>query len=74
MSLTDAQKKANKKYRDNRKLITISVQYNTDLKEGQRLKQYLAQSGQSANAYLKSLIRRDLDAKNIPYPITNNKE
>lgn len=72
MALTESQKKANKKYRDKRELITVSVQYNTDLRDGQRLKQYLSDTGQSANAYIKSLIKRDLDAHGIPYPAADN--
>ena len=71
MALTDAQKKASKKYRDKKQLITATVQYNTDIIEGERLKAYLAATGQTANAYIKSLIRADLDTKNIPYPGVN---
>ena len=64
---TDAQKKAYKKY--NQKKINFAVVYTPiDAIEGQRLKAYIAQTGQSANAYIKSLIKADLDAKNVPYP------
>ena len=39
-----------------------------DISEGQRLKAYLDSTGQSANAYIKALIKADLDSKGIPYP------
>lgn len=65
---TDADRKADKKYRA--KTIVMSVKYTpTDMIEGNRLKHYLATSGQSANAYIKSLIKADLDSKEIPYPL-----
>lgn len=64
---TDADRKADKKY--NEKSITITMNYRpTDINEGMRLKAYLEQSGQSANAYLKSLVKADLDNKGIEYP------
>ena len=69
MALTEAQKKASKKYREKVKPIQFAVQYKTaDKPDGERLKAYLAATGQTANSYIKSLIRADLDAKNIPYP------
>lgn len=72
MALTDAQKKASKKYREKVKPIQFAVQYKAaDKPDGERLRAYLAQTGQSANAYIKSLIRRDLDAHNAPYPSDN---
>lgn len=46
-----------------------SIQFNTvyrpgtDISEGQRIKAYLAQTGQSANSYIKGLIKADLDSK-----------
>lgn len=63
MALTEAEKKAQKKY--NKKTITISASYKpgTDLKEGQRVKAYLEQTEQSANSYIKGLIQKDLDKK-----------
>ena len=33
--------------------------------EGQRLKSYLELTGQSANSYLKELVRKDLDSKGV---------
>lgn len=66
---SDAQKKAYKTY--NSKSIQLAVNYRpgTDIVDGQRIKKYLDQSGQSANSYIKALIKADLDSKNIPYPI-----
>lgn len=60
-------KKAQSKYRA--KSINIAVCYRpTDIIEGQRLKQYLESTDQSANSYIKQLIKADLDNKGIPYP------
>lgn len=60
-------KKAQSKYRA--KSINIAVCYRpTDIIEGQRLKQYLESTAQSANSYIKQLIKSDLDNKGIPYP------
>lgn len=54
--------KAQAKYRD--KSIQFAVNYRpTDIKEGERLKAYLSQTGQSANSYIKGLIKADLDGK-----------
>lgn len=63
MPLTESQKKAQKKY--NEKTIAVAVSYKpgTDIKDGERLKAYLTQTGQSANSYIKGLIKADLDAK-----------
>lgn len=60
--------KAQKKYRE--KTINFLVKYYpTDLEYGQKLKEYLAITGQSANSYLKELIKRDLDNKGMEYSI-----
>lgn len=63
MALTEAEKRAQKKY--NEKTITIAASYKpgTDLKEGERIKAYLASVRQSANSYIKELIKADLDSK-----------
>lgn len=39
-------------------------------KESDRIQVYLKSTGVSANAYIKSLIQRDLDEKGIAYPDT----
>lgn len=65
---TDADRKADRVYRDKHKPIQYGIQYKTDKIEGLRLQSYLSQSGQSANAYLKSLVKADLDSKGIAYP------
>lgn len=58
--------KVQKKYRE--KTINFLVKYYpTDLEYGQKLKEYLAITGQSANSYLKELIKKDLDSKGIEY-------
>lgn len=68
MASTEAQKKANRRYREKHKPIQITIQYKTDKIEGLRLKQYLSDNGLNANQYLKQLIRDDLDRKGILYP------
>ena len=55
--------KAQKKYNEKTILVAASYKPNTDLADGQRVKAYLQQTGQSANAYIKSLIKADLDSK-----------
>lgn len=49
----------------NSKTIAFSIGYRSenDAMEGQRLKAYLSQTGQSANSYIKGLIKADLDSK-----------
>lgn len=56
----DAQRKYNKK------TISFAIKYYpTDIADGKRIKKYLEKTGQSANAYIKSLIKKDLDEKNF---------
>lgn len=63
---TDASRKADKKY--NEKKINFALTYTpTDKEEGLRLKAYLNSTNQSANSYIKSLVKADLDNKGIPY-------
>lgn len=57
-------RKAVKKYSE--KTITFAIKYYpTDIEYGERLKNYLTETGQSANSYLKELIKKDLDEKRI---------
>ena len=66
---TDASRKADKKY--NEKKINFALTYTpTDKEEGLRLKAYLNSTNQSANSYIKSLVKADLDNKGIPYTET----
>ena len=44
--------KAQKKYNEKTILIAASYKPNTDLADGQRVKAYLEQTGQSANSYI----------------------
>lgn len=61
---SEALKRAQQKQNSYR--IQFSVNYRlTDIQEGQRLKSYLETTGQSANSYLKELIKKDLDSKGI---------
>lgn len=49
-----------------KKLKQFKVQYNLqDNVEGLRLQKYLDNTKQSANSYLKDLIKKDLDKKGI---------
>ena len=62
-------KKVQSRYK--KKITQYKVQYSlsdNDRKESDRLKAYLAETGQSANSYIKALIKSDLDNKGIPYP------
>jgi len=50
----------------NKKRKQFKVQYSlSDDNEGLRLQKYLEQTGQSANSYIKRLIKEDLDKKGI---------
>lgn len=54
--------KAINKY--NKDSINLAVSYKRpERKEGLRIKAYLAQTGQTANSYIKALIKADLDSK-----------
>lgn len=63
---SDAQKEAYKRY--NKKKTNFAIVYGAnEQKEAQRLKDYISTLDISANSYLKELVKRDLDRKNIPY-------
>ena len=55
----------------NKKSIQFNTIYRpgTDIQEGKRLRIYLDNTGQTANSYIKDLIKRDLDTKGIEYPL-----
>ena len=55
--------KAQKKYRDKSIQLAINYRPGTDIQDGERVKAYLEQTGQSANSYIKALIKADLNAK-----------
>ena len=62
--VSESRRKAQKKYDD--KSMMFAVKYRpTDIEEGKRLKVYLESTGQSANSYLKELIKKDLDSKGV---------
>ena len=61
---SEAQKRAIKKA--DAQSIMFAVKYRkNEIKEGKRLKSYLETTGQSANSYLKDLIKKDLDSKGV---------
>lgn len=66
--------KAQKKYREKSIQLAVNYRPGTDIKEGERVKAYLDQTGQSANSYIKTLIKADLDNKRIGYPVNDNNE
>ena len=67
MAMTEAQKRYEKKRSKDCK--TYAIKYTpVDMTESVRLQVYLKSVGLSANAYIKNLIRQDLDEKKIPYP------
>lgn len=48
----------------NKKCVRIAIKYTlNEQKDSDNLKAYLEQTGQSANSYIKALIKADLDAK-----------
>lgn len=55
--------KSQKKYREKSIQLAVNYRPGTDIKDGERVKAYLDQTGQSANSYIKSLIKRDLDSR-----------
>ena len=65
MAITESQKKYEKKratlYRN------MTARYKKTDRELARLDKYLEDNNLSASAYIQELIKRDLDAKNIPY-------
>lgn len=59
-------KKADENYRQ--KIDRMAIKYTiAELPEANRLRAYLASTGQSANSYIKGLIKADLDSKGIAY-------
>lgn len=59
-------KKADENYR--KKIDRMAIKYSiAELNESERLRRYLEQTKQSANSYIKGLIKADLDSKNVPY-------
>lgn len=55
-------KEAQARYK--KKIVQYSVKYAlSEQNESNRVKAYLVQTGQSANAYIKQLIKQDLDNK-----------
>lgn len=63
--MTEAQKKADKKYREKVKVFTIKYTP-TDISDALRLQSYLDSIDISCNQYLKNLVKKDLDSKKIP--------
>lgn len=70
MAMTEAQKRYEKKRMKECKNYTVKYRLyiDTEKTDQERLQAYLNNTGQSANAYLKNLIKRDLDEKGIQYP------
>lgn len=69
MAMTKSQKEYEKKRMKQCKTYAIkySLYLSEENRENERLKRYLEQKGISANSYIKSLIKADLNAKGIPY-------
>lgn len=65
--IKEQRRKAVRKY--NEKTMSFAIKYAVpDIQDGKRLKAYLATTGMSANAYIKKLIKADLDSKGVDYP------
>lgn len=57
----------------NQKRLQYKCTYSlSDISDGLRLKAYLSDTNQSANSYIKALIKQDLDSKGIKYPDDND--
>lgn len=69
MAMTESQKRYEKKRMQDCKNYTIKYRLYLDCEktENDRLNKYLSDTGQSANSYIKQLIKKDLDTKNIQY-------
>lgn len=67
MAMTEAQKRYEKKRMQDCKNYTVKYRLYLESEkiENDKLQQYLADTGQSANSYIKSLIKKDLDEKGI---------
>ena len=65
MAMTESQKKYEKKRMQECKNYTIKYRLylEKELHENNRLKTYLEQTGQTANSYIKELIKKDFDNK-----------
>lgn len=62
--IKEQNRKAVKKYRE--KTVSFAIKYSAvDAEQGKRLEEYLTDTGKSANAYIKALIKADLDSKGI---------
>lgn len=73
MAMTKSQIEYEKKRM--KQCASYTVKYTPkEKKESDRIQAYLKSTGISANAYIKSLIKRDLDSKGIAYPDTPEKE
>lgn len=73
MAMTKSQIEYEKKRM--KQCASYTVKYTPkEKKESDRIQAYLKSTGISANAYIKSLIKRDLDNKGIAYPDTTEKE
>lgn len=72
MAMTEAQKRYEKKRMKECKNYTIKYRLYIDSEkiEQERLQNYLTDTGQSANSYIKELIKKDMDEKEIEYPVT----
>lgn len=66
MAMTESQKKYEKKRMQSCKSYTIKYTPK-EMSESNRLQRYLNSTGLSANAYIKELIKKDLDNKEIEY-------
>ena len=71
MAITESQKKYEKKRAKQCKTYAIKYALQ-EISDSNRLQAYLKHSKQSANSYIKALIKADLDAKGIPYPVNDN--
>lgn len=66
---SEAHRKAVKKYDEKSKQVPLKYTEN-QIMEYYRLEKYCNEKGLARQAYIKELIKKDLDAKQVPYSIT----
>lgn len=75
MAYNQAQREAQKRYRNKGSKKIFALTYTpTDMNDAKRLMSYIDTLDISTNAYLKGLVKKDLDEKGIPYPQESNPE
>ena len=67
MAMTEAEKKSQKKYNQKSKYIQLKFTDN-QMSDHDRIRKYCTDNNLSLQGYIKTLVKKDLDEKKIPYP------